>query len=436
MQAGGLVSISSSAVYASGGTNSQGSGGSGGTITVASTGTSSASQTSVGITGSSLYTEAGSGGNGIPGGGGAITITSADASAAAANAPAAILLDSTTLVASAFAGNSTGGGDGSGNGGTLMISSARTAGPGITIQNGSQLLAENSLPFSAVPASVSLSTAGADITVMGGSLLQTSGAGSAITLDTGTAGGTINVTGSSTLTTASADSSFAQGSTVFLNTQNSLPTQTSAINLTDATLSGDVLKVQALGTAGHITIGGSSVLSGNSQLILYAGNSTTHLGGIIEFVANTTLNSNVAGILAATTVQIDGASTVVTVNSPAPLKVYGDVLNYSAANGGDGAAGYGSFAGTGAPTSAAGTFGAPGTPTPSKLQAGKSVSSFQVPGGYYVLALDVPPRSLPGNRNTPIPLKPGRVASRQPVSNRKPPAINASARKLMQDSHR
>jgi hypothetical protein len=436
IQAGGPVSISSSAVYAFGGANSEGSGGSGGTITIASTGLSSGSQTSVGITGSSLYTEAGTGGNGIPGGGGTITITSADATAAAANAPAAILLDGTTLVASENAGNSTGGGDGSGNGGTLMIGSARTAGPGITVQNYSQLVALNSLPISAVPASVSLSTAGADITVTGGSLLQTSGAASAITLDTGTAGGTINVTGNSTLTTASNDSSFAPGSTVSLNTQNSLPTQTSAINLTDATLSGDVLKVQALGTAGHITIGGSSVLSGNSQLILYAGTSTTHLGGIIEFVANTTLESNVAGILAATTIQIDGANTVVTVTSPAPLKVYGDVLNYAAANGGDGAAGYGSFAGTGAPTSAAGTFGGAGTPASSGLQQAKPVASYKVPGGYYVLALDVPPRGLSGNRTTPAALKTGRGAARQAVASRKLPAIDAAARKLIQDTRR
>jgi hypothetical protein len=391
LQASGVVTLNGGVNYAFGGNNTGGGpGGNGGSITIASTGTS-ASQTSVSMTGGEYLTNNGNNGNGALGTGGTINISSADASTPAANGAPAILVDSAVIIASDD--DSVGNGTASVNGGTINITSARTGGQGITEQDSSQLLALADVTTQTspvpIPAAVNLTTSGADITVSGGSTIRTSGANSAVTLNTGTSGGTINVSGFSSLTTTSPDSSTAPGSTVALNTQNSLPTQTSAINLTDAILTADVLKIQALGTSGHITIGGSTTLTGNSQLILYAGDSTTHIGGMIEFVSNTTLNSNVAGILAAHTIQIDGAQTVVTVNSAVPLQVYGDVLNYSAANGGDGLAGYGSFSGSGAPTAAAGTFVGLQTAAPAAIRTGKA-SVFRAAGGYYILRLHSP----------------------------------------------
>ncbi len=116
------------------------------------------------------------------------------------------------------------------------------------------------------------------------------------------------------------------GSQVLLDTANNAPALASQITLTDATLSADVLKVQALGTNGTLTIGGSSTLTGSTQLLLYAGNGSG-AGSLIEFVANTTLNSNAAGVLAAYTVKIDNGVQV-TVTGPG-VHLYATSLQFT-----------------------------------------------------------------------------------------------------------
>ena len=265
-----------------------------------------------------------------------------------------------------------------------------------------------------------MTTGGADI-AFSGSTAEVSGTNSVINMNTGATGGTISISGQGdpnrpTLTTASPDGTPAPGSTVALTTGgNALPTNPSAINLSSATVTADVLKIQALGIGGHLTIGGS-FLTGNSQLILFAGSGTTGVGGLIEFVSNTTLTSSVAGSLTAATIQIDGANTVVTVNSPTPIQIHGTILNYSASNGGDGAAGYGTFAGSGAPTGGPGTSSArrPTTTaspsaTPSAVKSRKGFVSkqsagqipFQVAGGQYVLTLDKPAQTAARTGQTP-----------------------------------
>ena len=278
------------------------------------------------------------------------------------------------------------------SGGVINVTSNRTAGAGITVQNGSQLVAMiSAVSAQQTPApqggTVNLTTSGADITV-DDSTIRASGANSLISANTGATGGTINVTGSSTLSTADSQGTLSAGSTVFLNTGAGAATLASSINLTGATLNADVLKIQALGTAGQITIGGGT-LNGNTQLLLYAGDTSAHSSGLIDFTANTTLGGNVAGILAANTVRIEGG-VAVDVTSPA-ITVYTNNPEYNTGN-------YGDFTGNG--VAATNTFGSAGTPIPTAVKGGGRVVGTWTVGGHRITAV-----------STPVPKTPARVGT-------------------------
>ena len=307
-------------------------GGSGGRISLTSSGTDT-DASDILIRSSSLTAATGVNGSALYGGtGGQITIMSGDLSNQAAGGTPAIYLTGATAVV----GNdeSTASTAATAQGGTITVTSARVGGPGIFVGDSSELRALVSGFSQGAGGSVTLQTNGANVEV-NNSTIRASGT----------------------------------GSQVFLNTANNSPAQDSQIILTDATLSADVLKVQALGLNGTLTIGGSSTLTGNTQLLLYAGTGSG-TGSLIEFVASTTLNSNVAGVLAAYTVKIDNGMQV-TVNGPA-LNLYATSLQFSTASGGDGST-TGSFAGSGA--TKVGNYGDPGTPTPSAAASPNSKSA-------------------------------------------------------------
>ncbi len=113
-----------------------------------------------------------------------------------------------------------------------------------------------------------------------------------------------------------------------------------ALNVNNAVLSADLLKLQTFGNNGVLVIGGSSVLTGNTQLNLFASGN----GGRIEFAGNTTLNSNVAAVLTASVIRIDNNVTV-TINGPTAL-LYTNTLQFTG-SGGDGSTS-GAFGGSGA----------------------------------------------------------------------------------------
>ncbi len=111
-----------------------------------------------------------------------------------------------------------------------------------------------------------------------------------------------------------------------------------AININNAYIFADIVKIGALGTNGTLTIGGG-LISADSQLKLYAGGSN----GTIHFIANVTLSSPV-NILAADTVHIDMGVTVFIDNpNKTPADVYTNHAEY-------GIAGTGDFGGAGANT--------------------------------------------------------------------------------------
>jgi hypothetical protein len=126
------------------------------------------------------------------------------------------------------------------------------------------------------------------------------------------------------------------------------------INITNANMSADVIKIQVLGLDGTLKIGGG-IISADSALNLYAAGSN----GAIEFTASVTLSSGVAAVIAANTVTIDNSVTV-TINSPVVAQVFTNNPHYAISSGGNGST-TGVFAGTGAPTTTQ-PFPPPGGP--------------------------------------------------------------------------
>ena len=191
--------------------------------------------------------------------------------------------------------------------GEISVTSRKTTGPAITISSSAQLLAL---------------------------LNAASSEHGKITFKS--AGGDVNVSG-----TVQAD----RGTIEMRNDGAS-----GAINLTNATLSANTIKVGALGSNGTLTVGGGTI-SADSVIKLYAGGSN----GTVNFVDNVTLNGNSVKTIAGDTVTIfDGK--VVTVNGPAPANVFTNHPNYTG-SGGNGST-TGTFAGQGAVTHS--LKGAPG----------------------------------------------------------------------------
>ena len=117
---------------------------------------------------------------------------------------------------------------------------------------------------------------------------------------------------------------------------------TGVVNVNNATLHGDVVKVGALGNNGTLNVGGGSI-DAASTIKLYAGGSN----GQVNFTDNVTLSGNSLKIIAADTVTIFNGK-VVTVLGTSPASVFTNIPNYTGF-GGNGTT-TGTFGGNGATT--------------------------------------------------------------------------------------
>ncbi len=133
---------------------------------------------------------------------------------------------------------------------------------------------------------------------------------------------------------------------------------TGAINLTNAGMIADVIKIAALGDNSTLNVSGG-IISASTLLRLYAGNMNS-ANSTINFLSSVQLNGNQIDIVAHT-VNIAGGA-VVTTNSLA--NVYTTIANYQG-SGGTGGGSTGMFGGVGAttnPQNAAPLLGPPGGP--------------------------------------------------------------------------
>jgi hypothetical protein len=120
-----------------------------------------------------------------------------------------------------------------------------------------------------------------------------------------------------------------------------------SIDLRNAAISGDVVKIGALGANGQLLIGGGTI-NADTTLKLYGGNSN----GQVRFTDNVTLGGASTKIIAAKTVTIDNSKTV-TIGGANPARVFADNANFTG-SGGNGST-TGKFGGAGANTSAFGS---------------------------------------------------------------------------------
>jgi hypothetical protein len=131
------------------------------------------------------------------------------------------------------------------------------------------------------------------------------------------------------------------------------------INLTNADVRADIVKVAALGNNGTLNIGGG-ILSADTTLKLYS----TGSNGSVNFIANVTLDGASQKIIAGNAVTIFNNVTV-TILGQNPASVFTNRANYSRLNGGNGST-TGIFGGAGAnnpqPLANAPPLGPPGGP--------------------------------------------------------------------------
>lgn len=185
-------------------------------------------------------------------------------------------------------------------GGNIRVDSRRTAGTAISVTSSGQLL---SLLAAAAPGPggrVEFVSAGGDILVNGGT----------VQADKGTVDIRNNGVGK--------------------------------VDITNASIRGDVVKIGALGANGQLNIGGGSI-NADTSLKLYGGTSN----GQVRFTNNTTLSGAGTKIIAGKTVTIDNGKTV-TIGGSAAANVYTDNANYTG-SGGNGSR-TGTFGGQGATT--------------------------------------------------------------------------------------
>ncbi len=114
------------------------------------------------------------------------------------------------------------------------------------------------------------------------------------------------------------------------------------VQLTNASIRGDTVKIGALGSGGQLLIGGGTI-NADTALKLYAGSST----GQVRFTDSVTLGGNGTKSIAGMTVTID-PSKVVNIGGTAPANVYTNSPNYTG-SGGNGTSS-GTFGGQGAIT--------------------------------------------------------------------------------------
>jgi hypothetical protein len=144
--------------------------------------------------------------------------------------------------------------------------------------------------------------------------------------------------------------------------------------LNNVTIAADTLKVGVFGSNGTLRIGGGT-LSANTLLHLYAPASN----GMIDFVANTTLNSSgTAVVIAANTVTIENG-VVVTIGGSTPANVFVSARNANYSGNGGNNSTTGTFAGAGATTQPLG--GQPPFDSPSARLAAKQIQSVRTGGG-------------------------------------------------------
>ena len=132
------------------------------------------------------------------------------------------------------------------------------------------------------------------------------------------------------------------------------------ININNAAMLADIVKIATLGDSSTLNIGGGFI-SATTLLRLYAGSISNSNNSTINFTASVNLSGAQIDI-AANTVNIIGAATVVTTSSLA--HVYTNVANYQG-SGGTGGAATGTFGGAGATTEpllSAPALGPPGGP--------------------------------------------------------------------------
>ncbi len=129
------------------------------------------------------------------------------------------------------------------------------------------------------------------------------------------------------------------------------------VNLTNADVRADIVKVAALGTNGTLNIGGGTI-SADTTLQLYS----TGSNGTINFIANVTLGGTSSKIIAANTVTIFN-NVVVTIGGAKPASAFTNNANYSDTSGGNGTT-TGTFAGAGATTQPLANAPPLGTPPP------------------------------------------------------------------------
>lgn len=230
--------------------------------------------------------------------------------------------------------NSKNGNDG-GNGGTVNLTSSNTISLNSTIEVSSNGVS-NPRRRSASGGHINVkSTGNGAINVSSSAqllaLLNASAPGPGGSIKFTSAGGTINMNG-----LAQAD----RGTIEITNNGGGGPG--GQVNLTNATLLADTIKVGALAPNGTLNIGGGSI-SADTLLKLYAGGSN----GTIDFTNNVTLGGNGAKYIAANTVIINNG-VVVTVLGPSAADVFTNNPKYT----GFGGNGFttGTFAGKGAVT--------------------------------------------------------------------------------------
>jgi FecR protein len=145
--------------------------------------------------------------------------------------------------------------------------------------------------------------------------------------------------------------------------------------LNNATIAADIVKVGVFGTNGILRINGGSI-SANTLLHLYAPSGPPNGNGMIDFVANTMLDSSgTAAVIAANAVTIENGVTVTIVGSTS-ANVYTNFPNYSARSGGNNSTS-GRFVGT-VTTQPLG--GQPGFDSPSARVAAKQIQSVRLGG--------------------------------------------------------
>jgi hypothetical protein len=96
------------------------------------------------------------------------------------------------------------------------------------------------------------------------------------------------------------------------------------INLTNANIRADIVKIGALGNNGTLTIGGGAI-SADSLLNLYA----TGSNGTLKFISNVTLSSGTAANLAANTITIQPSVVVTIAGTGGAANVYTNNANYN-----------------------------------------------------------------------------------------------------------